>query len=231
MAEAHWRYTGSPGWKPSLAITPGLIFRLMSTRETSPRVAAQSAKARSWRRASAPDTQRKGCGGPGNWCTGGSGANTTCATPNALRSQLAKASRVATARCEATWSMTSFTPVTTTAMSKCGRPWRCCCWSRRRVWAVVRPDCATSRQLTRAAQPCATSGTNWPASASLCVTTPTPAADESPATSKRNSGPVPTTPRLAPGGSGSLGSRRRVRSACTSNNGMSASLAASDIAG
>ena len=35
---------------------------------------------------SVPATQRSGCGSPGKWCTGGSGAKTTCATPCALRS-------------------------------------------------------------------------------------------------------------------------------------------------
>jgi hypothetical protein len=64
----------APGWKPSLAMPPGPAAATMSTQETSPRVAAQSRSAPVVARASAPATQRSGCGRPGKACTGGSGA-------------------------------------------------------------------------------------------------------------------------------------------------------------
>ena len=92
----------------------------IGTCDTSSRVAAQRAIASSWRRASRPMIQRSGCGNSGNWCTGGSGANTTWRTPAWASSQSASAARCCTARCDGTWSMTSLTPSTTTATSAGG---------------------------------------------------------------------------------------------------------------
>jgi hypothetical protein len=50
--------------------------------------------------------------------TEGSSMKITYATPSALRSRLASASRIATARCEGTWSTTSSTPVATTVTAQ-----------------------------------------------------------------------------------------------------------------
>ena len=61
--------------------------------------------------------------------------------------------------------------------------------------------------------------TNCPLSASLCVCTPTPAADESPTINSRNSGPIPLLPSRGPIASGKDSARRRTPIACTKITG------------
>ena len=154
----------------------------------------------------------------------------TCATPSALRSQLASASRIATARCEGICSTTSLTPVATTARSKwpSAPAWFSRC-SRCSVCAEFNPERATSFHCTSASSLAASSAASGAARASRWCTTPTPAADESPAISKRSGGPLPTLPWRSPSASGSLGVRARVRIACATSSGVSSTLAASDI--
>ena len=197
----------------------------------SPRLATHSSSARLCRRASAPATQRSGCGRPGKSCTGGSGAKATWRTPRALRSQLASASRAATARCEGTCSTTSLTPVTMTAISATSLSATCSACSRSKacVRAVVRPERATSCQRTRRRVSAARCSARGGASASRCSATPTPAAEESPAIRSVRSSPSPTTPVRAPSASGRRGRRARVRKACATSSGLSSSLAVSDM--
>src|SRR5438876_5694228 len=122
--------------------------------------------------------------------------------------------------------MTSLTPSTATAMSAVST--RSCCTSAS-ACADVMPLFATSCHATRIAADCARWRVKYPASASCCVITPTPAPDESPTISSRNSAPLPTTPRRGPLASGSSGARRRVRTACATRTGASASFSASDM--
>lgn len=58
-----------------------------------------------------------------------------------------------------------------------------------------------------------------PLNASSCVCAPTPAAAESPATSKRSNGPLPLAPSRAPSGSGNKATVRRTRRPCASKTG------------
>ena len=218
-------------------MTPRFRCSSTGTREISPRLATHSPSARLWRRASAPAIQRSGCGRPGKSCTGGSGAKATWRTPRALRSQLASASRAATARCEEICSTTSLTPVTMTASSanspksaSAAAARSACARSKACVCAVVRPERATSCQHTRRPLNAARCSASGGASASHCSATPTPAAEESPAIKSVSDGPRPTSPLRAPSASGRRGKRARVRKACATSSGLSSSLAVSDMA-
>src|SRR5438105_6727777 len=195
----------------------------IGTCQTSLRVAAQRATAASWRRASLPRIQRSGCGSSGNWCIGGSGANTTWRTCACSSSQTASAARRRTARCDGTWSTTSLTPSTTTAKSASAIGSLC---TNASAWALLMPLLASSRQCTLTFACAASVRAKWPASAMSCVGTPTPAADESPTIRTRQGGPSPTMPSRAPAASGSTGARRRVATACATSSGERISLAA-----
>ena len=178
--------------------------------------------------------RRSGCGSSGNWCIGGSGAKTTWRTPAPGRA----ASRRARARCAArarigTWSMTSLTPVTTTATSA-GRRRRSRAAARalRGGQAGARAQRATRSRAGALRRQRAAPGGRRTAS-SWCAT-PTPAADESPAISRRSARPVaaPSVPvARARRPRAARGARRARASACATSSGASASLSASDSAG
>ena len=170
-ASATARYTGAPGWKPSLA----MVSRPKRTRSSVERrhvAAALAALAR-------PVAQRAvvptgvGAGHPAQRLrqrreTGGSaaaGRTPRAARRRRLRSRLAMCSRASTARIEPTWSTTSLTPVTT--IGEVDRP-----AARRR--AAARASAPSSARCARAtpircaaAHGAASSGTNWPHNASL----------------------------------------------------------------
>ena len=83
-----------------------------------------------------------------------------------------------------------------------------------RSWTarVVRPVRAQQRPLDAPAGRRCSVRTRWPTTAWSWWATPTPAADESPATSRRSVGApaAPTRPSRSPAASGSTGARRRV---------------------
>src|SRR5690606_9211624 len=63
-----------------------------------------------------------------------------------------------------------------------------------------------------------------PARAWLCSVTPTPAADESPASSSLSGGPLPCSPCRSPPASGNRGVTRRVCQPCSRSSGPRISL-------
>ena len=130
--------------------------------ETSLRVAAQCASARSWRRASSPRTRRKGSGNSGNRSIGGKGAKTTCRADPLPSSQSASAARCRVARLRRGWSTTSLTPLMTTATSPGGGG---AAMSKSCTPRVVRPDFARRLQRIERWRRRSSARTRWPATA------------------------------------------------------------------
>jgi hypothetical protein len=201
-------------------------FRMSTQRHVAARGRPARAARALWRRASLPATQRSGCGRPGKWCTGGSGANTTCCTPwrvaqpvgqrlarrhGAVRRHLVDdvvdagdhhrhVGVPCSARAAAGAASAPWSGPTTPAAASAR--------ARRRRSASVRP---AGRPAPRAGGP----------------------RRRRPPTSRRPSaaaaaGPAPTTPWRGPSASGRRGMRGRVCSACATSSGLSASLTVSD---
>ena len=194
---------------------------------------AHRASVASRRRACVPRYQRRGCGSAGKRCIGGSAEKTMAGSSKRVRSSVASASSRARHSFWGVRAVTSFTPIAITAASKGCTGMAC---SRAVRSSIIAPVRATRRHVTGRPSACASRVGNSPESAWACVSTPTPAADESPAINRRKGAAIGAiaagglvaqcaSPSRAPAASGNLGVVRRTRRPCATSTGASATVA------